>query len=139
MARNFAFFDHTADLGMHVTADTLPELVHAAGEGLYAAIGQLTSRGTTQEHHWEFDGDEWHLLLRDYLAELLALFEGDHRLVTAVTAATFDGTRLRVTAQSAAVDREHSAYQREVKAVTYHELALQRTAAGFTASFIVDI
>jgi len=43
MAGRYEFFDHTADVGVRVFAPTLPELVQAAGDGLYAVVGRLAA------------------------------------------------------------------------------------------------
>jgi SHS2 domain-containing protein len=139
MSRAFEFFDHTADVGVRVRADTLAGLLCAGGEALYAVIGRLETAGDVHERPFQFSGDDLAVLLRDYLAELLVLFERQRRIASDVTDAVFDGHALRVTTRLAAVDRRRSTYQREVKAVTYHELELHRTADGYEASFIVDI
>ena len=53
--------------------------------------------------------------------------------------ADFSDERLVATARVAPVDEERSAYHREVKAVTYHELALRKVPGGYEAVYIVDI
>ena len=139
MTGNFEFFDHTADVGIRVVADTLPELVRAAGEGLYAVLGDLIPGPEIREVRLRLAGDDRAILLRDYLAELLLLFDRDRSIVTDVEVTAFDERRLHATARVARLDDARSAYHHEIKAVTYHELEVRRTDGGYEATFIVDI
>jgi SHS2 domain-containing protein len=139
MTRSFEFFDHTADMGVSVVGDTLAELLCAAGEGLYEVIGRFEACSDLREVAFELPGNDLSLLLRDYLAELLVLFERERRIATGVKRAVFAENRLQATVQVAAIDDRRSAYYREVKAITYHELTLHQTAERYEATFIVDI
>ncbi len=139
MQPSYEFFDHTADMGVRVRAATLPELIAPAGDGLYAAIGRIAGRGDAGSVSFDFTGDDPAVLLRDYLGELLILFERDARLVTAVDVSTFDDDRLAVSAHARSVDMQRSVFHREVKAVTYHELDIRTIPGGYEAVFIVDI
>ncbi len=139
-AARYELFDHTADLGVRVFAPTLPELVAPATDGFYATIGVIhVSRCADAARSFEFTGVDAAVLLRDYLAELLNLFETEHRRLIGVRVHEFTPQRLVVTGQAQPVDQERSSLRREVKAVTYHELAIRPVADGYEATFIVDI
>lgn len=139
MQPSYEFFDHTADMGIRVRAATLEGLLMPAAEGLYAAIGELVAGGDEASMQFEFQGDDPSVLLRDFLTELLILFERDQRRLVAVVDAEFTELRLTVTAKTASVDLERSAFHREVKAITYHELNIREVPGGYKATFIVDI
>lgn len=126
-------------MGIRVRAATMPELLMPAAEGLYAAIGEIVASGVESAMHFEFQGDDPSILLRDFLTELLILFERDQRRLVAVVDAAFTESRLTVTAKTASVDLERSAFHREVKAITYHELRIRTIAGGCEATLIVDI
>ena len=117
----------------------MPELLMPAAEGLYAAIGELVAVGDGSLLHFDFQGNDPSVLLRDFLTELLILFERDQRCLVAVVDASFTESRLTVTAKTAPVDLERSAFHREVKAVTYHELSIRTISGGYEATLIVDI
>ena len=143
MEPSFELFDHTADIGIRVRAATLPELAIVAGDGLYVVIGELVpARGTAGEPR-EFQIELHHadnaVVLRDYLDELLVLFDRDHRVVTVANVSTFEEGRLVAMLETALVDRERSVYHHEVKAITYHELAIREISGGLEAALIVDI
>ena len=126
-------------MGIRVRAATMPELLMPAAEGLYAAIGELVAVGDGSLLHFDFQGNDPSVLLRDFLTELLILFERDQRRLVAVVDAAFTESRLTVTAKTAPVDLERSAFHREVKAVTYHELSIRTISGGYEATLIVDI
>ena len=139
MEPGYEFFDHTADIGISIRGATMPELIAPAGEGLYAVIGRIVGRGDAEPITFDFTGDDPAVLLRDYLGELLILFERDARVVTKVGVSTFIDNRLTVTVYVGAVDDRRSVFHREVKAITYHELGIKTIAGGFEARVIVDI
>jgi SHS2 domain-containing protein len=137
----FELFDHTSDMGVRVFAPTLAELVQPAAEGLYTIIGRLVPAEprVPRRSRFEFKGDEAALLLRDYLAELLRLFETKKQIVTTVEVEEFSAGRLAVSAAVRPVDEARSAYEREVKAITYHALGIRPVPGGYEATYIVDI
>ena len=51
----------------------------------------------------------------------------------------FDTAQLNVIGQAMRLDNDATVYSREVKAVTYHELAIRQTPEGYEATVILDI
>jgi len=136
---HFEIFDHTADAGIRVRAATLPELIEPATRGLYAVIGELVAKGNSEDLEFDGSGDDPAVLLRDFLQEALLLFETRHRIITSVDVPAFTPATLSVRGKTEAVDPERSVFYREVKAVTYHELAIHEIPGGHEAAVIVDI
>ena len=139
MQPRYELFDHTADIGVRVWAPTMPELLRPATDGLYAVIGELHADTDPRVEQYDLAGLDAALLLRDYLAESLVLFERGRRLITALEVHEFSDHRLRATARSCALNEAQSEFSREVKAVTYHELAIRAVPDGYEATYIVDI
>ncbi len=132
-------FDHTADVGVRIHAHTMEEIPPAATAGLYEILGHLARTGAPEDWSYEITGDEAAFLLRDYLAEVLHLFESDHRALTNIQTHDFSDSHIAITAKSWAVDTHQSELNMEIKAITYHELAVQKTSDGYQATYIVDI
>lgn len=139
MDASFELFDHTADMGVRVRAGTREELVVAAVDGFYATIGELVVGGEEAAFSFQRRGDDDATLLRDFLNELLILFERDKRRTVRIDEVRFSARELAVAATVAAIDPQRSEYHREVKAITYHELAIRSVEGGYEATFIVDI
>lgn len=136
---SFEIFDHTADAGIRVRAATLPGLIEPAARGLYAVIGEFVESTDEEAHRFAREGMDPAELLRDFLAELLLIFESRHRAASVLDVAAFDKHALDVSYRTRHVDADRSIYFREVKAVTYHDLAIRPIPGGFEATLIVDI
>jgi len=139
MDAGYELFDHTADIGIRARAPTMQGLLRPAAEGLYEVIGELVACGEATPEAWDSVADEPAVLLRDYLAELLVLFERQQRVATKHDVSIFSDQRLAVTAQTRAVDEARSHFEREVKAITYHGLEIVEIEGGYEATIIVDI
>ncbi len=139
MEPSYEIFDHTADAGIRARAASLPELLQPATDGLYAVIGELVPGAKPESLRIELAEEDMPILLRDYLAELLVVFERDHRVASEVRVDEFDAGRLQATVTTHTLDRERSVLHREVKAITYHELDIRPIDGGVEATIIVDI
>jgi len=132
-------FSHTADLGLKVRAADLNQLFADAAAGLFSIlVADIPSDPAATKRHLEVGASQLDLLLRDWLGELLYVFEaervllrdfdvevGQHELAATAWAQPFDPARHRPL--------------REVKAITYHGLKVEPVATGWIAEVIVDI
>jgi SHS2 domain-containing protein len=139
MQPGYTLFDHTADMGVRVGAATPAELLELAAQGLYAVIGELPAGSDERTIRFELAADEPAYLLHDYLTELLRVFEREQRVLSRLDVQVFDDHRLSADGRLARIDAQRCVLRREVKAVTYHELAIRPVEGGFEAVFIVDI
>jgi SHS2 domain-containing protein len=142
MQSGFETFDHTADMGIRVFAPTMTGLIEPATQGMYSLIGELALLESTGVDRLEFqpcEDSEPAFLLRDYLDRLLYEFECRHRVAESASVQEFSTLRLSVDVAWRLVDPQHSIYYREVKAITYHDLAIREIPGGYEATVIVDI
>ena len=132
-------FEHTADLGLRVRAESVEQLFAEAGEALMATlVADLDSIRPVTERRFEIDGDDVEYLLVDWLRELLYVFDTEQMLFGQFrTEVRADG--LTAIAQGEAVDHKRHELQYEIKAITYHGLTVRQTEAGWLAEVIVDI
>ncbi len=139
MEASYEFFDHTADMGIRVRAETIAALVPMAAGAFYAAVGELVAGGDSRAVSFDLSGGDQADLLRDFLTELLVLFERDAEMVSDITVEAFEQRRLTVSGAARRIDKENSVFDREVKAITYHELAIEKISGGYEATIIIDI
>jgi SHS2 domain-containing protein len=133
----FELFEHTADLGLRIRARDLPALFRDAGRCLFAAIAEPEPTGAAaRQVSFELQGDRYDYLMLDWLAELLFVSETEHVLLGEFRVAVDD---YRVVAQASVYDPRGYRLLREVKAVTYHGLKVERLGGGWLAEIIVDI
>ena len=135
----FETFDHTADLGLRVTAGDLEELFAEAARGLTSLVvddpDTLKSDRATE---FRIEGDDLDLLLIDLLGELLFRFETTGFLGRDFTAVHTSGG-LDVEARGEMIEGQAHRLAREVKAITYHGLKVERQDDRWMAEVIVDI
>ena len=135
----FETFDHTADVGIRARAADLPALFVEAARGLFSLIAEpvpVDSPGTCVEVRVK--GDRADLLLFDWLSELLYTSDRDRVVLTDFTIALVEGG-LEGQCRAVSVDASGIVLLREVKAITYHGLSVERTGDEWTAEFIVDV
>ena len=135
----YELFEHTADLGLRATAPDLDTLFAEMATCLCAAILEdpTTVRATTAVTV-EIAGTDREFLLFDWLKELLYRFDAEHQVFGRFEVRVRpDG--LSATAWGEALDPERHLLNHEVKAITYHELAVVPVGEGWRAEVIVDI
>jgi SHS2 domain-containing protein len=139
----FELFEHTADLGLRASAPTLEELLTEAARGLLAMlVANPDSVRPLQDKHIVVEASEPAYLMFDWLSELLFAFESERLLI-----AEFDirlevanpSYRLTAHCRGEPMDESRHHMDHEVKAITYHALAVEQTPIGWQAQVIVDI
>jgi SHS2 domain-containing protein len=137
----FEVLEHTADIALHVTSMTLEELFADAGRGLASLIVENPEAIELRKAIViELEAEDIEGLFVDWLRELIYRFETEHQLYREFSIDVGDGNRrLRAECRGEAVDWTRHQPDNEVKAVTYHQLRVSRTATGWDAHVIFDI
>ncbi|NBV45938.1 MAG: archease [Planctomycetia bacterium] len=133
--------EHTADLGLRVTAPTLELLMADAACGLFEVIaGDLSQIQPQSDRAERFHvaGTDPMWLLFDWISELHAAFEL-RRMLFCSFDVTIDAAGLHATAYGEPYDPVRHLLAHEIKAITQHELSVVETAVGWEATLIVDI
>ena len=132
-------FEHTADLGLRITARELPQLYEEAAQALFSVIvsdpALILPRRQVQ---FDLQSTSLELLLLDWLNELLFAFE-TRQLLLGEFSVTLCELRLQATARGEPVDPPRHSLEHEVKAITYHGLQVSRVEDGWRAEVILDI
>ena len=135
----YELFEHTADLGIRVSAENLNTLFIEAGKALFSIIVEnLSEVHTEQERFIDIAGSDKEYLFFDWLSELLYLFEIGNLLCSEFEVTVSDGG-LKAKVRGEPVDFQRHLLSHEVKAVTYHCLRVEQTSRGWEAEVIIDI
>jgi len=131
--------EHTADVGIEVTADNLPVLFASAGEALYALIADPTTIQSREAINISATGDNAEHLLHAWLCELLALFNvqgfvGKHCEIARISDGQVEG---QVNGEKLDLKRHH--FHTEIKGVTYHDFKVWQDAGAWHARVIFDV
>jgi SHS2 domain-containing protein len=135
----YELFEHTADLGLRVSAPTLEALLADAARGLLAMlVANPDAVRLVQIKTITVTAEEPSYQLFDWLNELLYAFETE-KLLLAEFNLQWDAGRLTAVCRGEPMDPTRHQMDHEVKAITYHALRVEQTAAGWQAEVIVDI
>lgn len=139
MRSGYETFEHTADVGLLVRGVDLPDLFLQAALGfLYVMFGDApVRRERTMPVRAEGHGPE--VLLVAWLEEILYAFEV-HRFVPAeVRLLSLEEGQARGELVGEAFDPERHELAAVVKAVTYHDLTINRRQGGFEVRIVLDV
>lgn len=135
--------DHTGDIGIRVTAPTLPALFERAAAGTFHVLTDLSAVQPTTETSISVEGRDREALMVRWLSDLNYRHTVDRQLFCAFSVAaieeTDDGFRLTGTARGEAIDPNRHTVYTEIKAITFHGMDIQHTDAGWTVQVIFDM
>ena len=141
----FRTFDHTADIGLEVRGESLEDLLATAARGVFSIMMDDGPREVAAEADVAAApdpslGDDAAELLVCWLQELLYRFETERLVPLEFDFAEAGPARVRARVGFGRFDPERHAARLEVKAVTYHELAVREEEGGmWSARFILDV
>jgi len=135
----FELRDHTADIALYVWGNTLPALFSSAAAGLYATIGLLKVGGACHDATLGLEAGDAESLLHDFLSELHFRFETRDEMYSEFDFGHLDGHALEVKMRMGRIDRDASVFDREVKAVTYHDLEITQSDGRYEVTLVLDI
>ena len=126
--------EHTADWELEVWAPDLPGLLVQAARGMYWLMGARLEDSARLQRILEFSGADEESLLVGFLQELLYLCDSEGLAFDQIEVA-IDGEHGRVELSGAPLVQ----LGKEIKAVTYHKLAVLKTDAGLEATVVFDV
>ena len=141
----FRTFDHTADVGLEVRGESLEDLLATAARAVFSLMLDDGPREVAVEADVALTpdaspGEELRELLVVWLQELLYRFEMEHLVPREFDFAEAGPARVRARVGFGRFDPKRHRAATEVKAVTYHELAVREEADGtWSARFILDV
>jgi SHS2 domain-containing protein len=131
--------EHTADIAIEVTADTVPALFASAGEALYALIVDPATIDSRDEITIEASADGLEDLLHAWLCELLALFNVQGFVGRRCKIAHIGDSRVQGQVSGEKLDLKRHAFRTEIKGVTYHDFEVWQKAGRWHARVIFDV
>ncbi len=134
--RGFGFteIEHTADWAIKVWAPNLALLFAQAAEGMYWLMETLLAPGPRVERVVEIEGIDVESRLVNFLSELLYLSESEG-LGFDQFEIIFPENRLKAVVRGAPVAMR----KKEIKAVTYHNLAVRYDGEEYTVTIVFDV
>lgn len=131
----------TSDVTFHAWAEGLDQLFVAAADAtLNVMVRALDSVRAVETRTASLEADALDLLLRRFLDELIYRKDVEELLLRATRVAV-DAAHPRLDAVLAGerIDPERHELLADVKAVTFHDLRVERTATGWEAHVTLDV
>jgi SHS2 domain-containing protein len=135
----YTVFDHTADLGLEIygadAADLFANAVRAVVEMM---IGSATV-DTVETRHFAVEGSDWEDLLVNFLREILFMFNGEGFVPGECVISEIDDRHAAGHVAGEPFNPAKHQVSMEIKAVTYHRIAVRRTGRGWQGRVIFDV
>lgn len=136
---HYRLFDHTADLGIDFFGKTQADLFSHAALALFDVMVEAACMQATQDRTIVIEGADRTDLFVNFLREILYLFTGDGLVLTACRIVQLRANFLRAEIQAGSYDARIHRVKTEIKAVTYHQAAVRKTAQGWQGRIVFDV
>jgi SHS2 domain-containing protein len=133
----YEILEHTADVGLAVEGDSLTEVFEVATRGL-AEISGLWRPGRGDRISVEVHANDLGSLLVDWLSEVLYLHDARRALIGGVEVTMVAGHAAAGAVAFAPFDEE-TIEGVQIKAVTYHQLSVEKKSDVWRARVFFDI
>ncbi|MCE5276801.1 MAG: archease [Planctomycetaceae bacterium] len=132
-------FEHTADVGLRASADTLGELFEAFAEGLADFICRREQVRTKETFTIEARADDIEALAVEFLWKIMDTIQTDHKAVAAVRVMKIEPNFVHAQVDCEPLNPARHETGTEVKAVTYHMLEIREADGHWEGQVLLDI
>jgi protein archease len=135
----YTLIDHTADIGIHVIAKDLKSLFTIAAHAMFEQITDVSRLNGKNKKRLSVTGIDRHDLIINWLRELLNFWTIDARLVMEVEIVNLDETRIEANIFYDSYTPGKYDINKDIKAVTYHGISVDKTNDGWEVTVIFDV
>ena len=132
----YRLFDHTADLGIEISGGTIEELYAGAAMALFDLLTSIETVRVTQMREITAEGEDPADLLVNFLRELLSTWNSTGFLARECTILAVTPRHLTAHLRGEPCDPVRHLIKKEIKAVTYHQPSVRRTAKGWVGRVV---
>jgi SHS2 domain-containing protein len=136
---DYEFLEHTADLGIIVRGSDIQNLFETAAMALMHILVKGHSNKAPVRARLSVSADDTDDLMVRWLSEILYLLEGEEIVVTRVKIPKIHPSHLEALIEKVPFDSERHEIQREIKAVTYHQINVSKIEGRWQARIIFDV
>lgn len=135
--------DHTGDIGLQIRAPSLERLYARAAVGMFGVLTDVEAVQDRTSIAVEVTAPDREALMVRWLSELNFVHTTRNwlfrRFDVELTAGGDDEVRLEATSHGETIDRSRHTVFTEIKAVTFHGMAIEETGDGWTVQVIFDM
>ena len=130
---------HTADIGFKAWGNTLEELFSNAARAMTDCMVQVDDGVPTQTVFVQLKADSLEELLVKWLSEVLYHFETGGLLGLGFTVLQCQMKDFKATLHGVSWDSEKSPLKTQIKAVTFHEMKVEKKNNRYEVQVILDV
>lgn len=135
----FELIEHTADIGVIGKGATMAEAFESAAYGMFSIMAEIDRYEPTRQRSITVIGTDDVLLLERFLSSLLMLFDADNLLPLEFEITEISMGRLTCWVGTRPIDDRIEWLGPTVKAVTFHEMAVENRRGEWIAKAIFDV
>ena len=140
--QQFEIIEHTADIGMKAFGRTRKELFCNAAYGMCSIIAKKkkdAEKSKSKYYKIELSSANQEELLVNWLSELLSLIDIYSIIFTQIEITKLSHTKIQAKATAEKITAAKYELNLEIKAVTYHELKIEKSKNYLQAQVFFDI
>ncbi|MBU4186161.1 MAG: archease [Proteobacteria bacterium] len=135
----YEVIDHTADFGIHVFGADAKDLFANAAFALFDLITDIDALKGLDEHKVFVTGDDWPDIMVNWLRELLYLWTCKEMLVKTIDIFYLKEFELAASVRFDPYNPDRHEIRNEIKAVTYHQIQVEKGPLGWESKIIFDV
>lgn len=135
----YRVFEHTADIGIEVTAPDKHELFARSAMAMFDMLVGLDSIAGLETRHISVAGDDPAELLVAWLNDLLYVYSVEKMVFSGFSEIDLGGDTFSAVALGERFDPVKHSADLEIKAATYHDLSIRCDEGTWKARIIFDI
>lgn len=131
--------DHTADIGLKIFGNSLPELFANAGYALCDTVTKISAINPVTKQTFCLQRDTTEELLVEWMGALLYTFETEGLIFSRFNIMSINKNSLSAEAEGEFFNSALHTIKNGVKAVTYHKLKIEEKSGLWQAEIVLDI
>ena len=135
----FEIIEHTADCGVIGKGRTMAEAFENAAFGMFSIVADLDKYEPTKQQSITVVGTDDVALLERFLSSLLVIFDGDRLLPLDFEITEISMGRLTCWISTRPIADDVEWFGPTIKAVTFHQMAVENAGEQWTAKAIFDV
>lgn len=135
----YTLIDHTADLGMCVRGISLKKLFENAGNALFEQLVRIKQPSKEKTLTVSVSATDLSDLMVKWLSEILYLFNGEDLVIEDIKVEFIRKKFINSTLTVTEFNNEKHDLIREIKAVTYHQIEVNKKNNLWIAKVIFDL
>jgi len=136
---NYRIINHTADFGLQISASDIKTLFADAAHAMIDQITDINRLKGLNEYDVHISGSDRPDLMVNWLREVLYLWTGEEKLVKKARILSLSEYELSAKVMYDTYEPNRHIIKNEIKAVTYHQIQVEKGPLGWESKIIFDV